>query len=153
MISLWAFKGSQVSAFPIGIIVLLRCYLEFKVGYVKILKSFSIFGITVLRGKADGFTALFKAFFWEINLWVALGDFALKTQKIGKGNLHLKKMDFVETKFAVRKIITVLWVTCVHKNSQIRTLIKHLLTKYRFSRNCLKFHIFTKKKLKCNWIF
>ena len=53
-------------------------------------------------------------------------------------------MDFVETKSAVRKIITGMGVTCVQKNSQIRTLIKHLLAKYRFSRNRLKFHIFTK---------
>ena len=38
----------------------------------------------------------------------------------------------IETKFAVRRKITIIWVKCVKKNSQIRTLIKKLLAKYRF---------------------
>ena len=55
--------------------------------------------------------------------------------------------NLVETKFAVRKIITVTkvtGVTCVLKNSQIWISIKQLLKNIDFSRNCSKFHIFTK---------
>ena len=31
----------------------------------------------------------FKAFFWETDLWVTLGDFVVKQRKIRKGNRHL----------------------------------------------------------------
>ena len=38
----------------------------------------------------------------------------------------------VETKFALRRIITIIWVTSVKKNSQIRTLTEKLFAKYWF---------------------
>ena len=46
----------------------------------------------------------------------------------------------VETKLAVRKINTIIFV---QTNSQIRTLIKQLLANIDFKGNCLKFYIFT----------
>ena len=33
--------------------------------------------------------ALFKAFSWETDLWVKLGDFTVKNAKLWKGNLYL----------------------------------------------------------------
>ena len=56
-------------------------------------------------------------------------------------------IDLVETKVTVYKIITVIWDTCVQKNSEIRTLTKQLRQNIdfsRISRNCPKFHLFTK---------
>ena len=41
------------------------------------------------------------------------------------------KIDSVETKFAMRNIITVTLITCVQKNSRIRSLVEQLLVKYR----------------------
>ena len=38
----------------------------------------------------------------------------------------------IETKFAVRRIFTIIWVTCAKTNFEIRTLIKKLLAKYWF---------------------
>ena len=36
-----------------------------------------------------------KAFSWETNIWVMLGDFTVKkTRKIGKGNLYLTENQF-----------------------------------------------------------
>ena len=36
----------------------------------------------------------------------------------------------IETEFAERRIFTIIWVTCMKKNSEIRTSIKKLLAKY-----------------------
>ena len=49
-----------------------------------------------------------------------------------------RKIDLVEMKIAEWKIITVIRVTCVQKNSQIQTLIQHLVAKYQFFKktNC-----------------
>ena len=41
-----------------------------------------------MKKKATGFNDR-KAFSWETDLWVTLGDFTGKTRKIGKGNLYL----------------------------------------------------------------
>ena len=41
------------------------------------------------------------------------------------------KIDWVETKCGVRQIITIICVTYVQKDYQIRALIKQLLTKYQ----------------------
>ena len=35
------------------------------------------------------FLFFFKAFSWETDHWVMLGDFTVKNRKIGKGNLYL----------------------------------------------------------------
>ena len=69
------------------------CYLEFKRRYMKP-KLFSIrvkelFEPLVLRSKADRFLLFLKAFSWETNLRVTLGDFTVKKLKIEKGNLYL----------------------------------------------------------------
>ena len=45
---------------------------------------------TNLNGKkGDGFLLFLKAFSWETDLWVTLGDFVVKKRKIGKGKLYL----------------------------------------------------------------
>ena len=44
----------------------------------------------------------------------------------------------------MRKILTVIWMTCVLKISQIWTLIRQLLAKYQFSRHWPKFNTFTR---------
>ena len=75
--------------------------------------------------------ALFKSIFLRTRSLSNTRWFALKKRKVGKGNLYLTKIDQVETKFVVRKIIAVIWVICVKKNAQIWTLIKQLLAKYR----------------------
>ena len=88
------FKGSQLGTFCPQAIV--YCYLEFKLCYLRNLKLFSIrvkelFELTVLWKKAKRQLVLLflKAFSWETDLWVTLGDFAVKKHKIGKGNLYL----------------------------------------------------------------
>ena len=45
----------------------------------------------ILRKKGDGFLLLLKAFSWETDLWVTLGDFTVKKHKLGKGNLSVTK--------------------------------------------------------------
>ena len=56
----------------------------------------------------------------------------LKNTKLGKEICILIKIHLVETKFAVPKIITIIEVTYVRKNSKIQALIKQLLAKYHF---------------------
>ena len=41
------------------------------------------------KKKGDGFLLFLKAFSWETDLWLTLGDFAVKFRKIGKENLNL----------------------------------------------------------------
>ena len=55
-----------------------------------------------------------------------VSDFALKITNSGKSVINL-----VEMQFAVRKMMAVIWVTCVQKNPRIQTWIKQLLAKYR----------------------
>ena len=43
-----------------------------------------IWAYSFAEKKSDGFFAQFKAFSWETDLWVTLGDFTVKTQKEGK---------------------------------------------------------------------
>ena len=74
---------------------------------------------------------LLKAFSEETDLLVTLGNFALKNVKLGR-EICKVKFHLVETKFAVQKIPTTIWLTCVQKNSQIPTLIKQSLAKYWF---------------------
>ena len=73
--------------------------------------------------------AFFKSFLLR-NGSVNLGDFALNNAKLGREIWFKLKIDFIETNFAVRKIITVMRITRV-QSSQIRTLIKELLAKYK----------------------
>ena len=70
------------------------CYLEFKFRFLKILKLFSIivkelWKLIVLWRTGDGFLHFLKAFSWETDVWVTLGNFTVKHAKIGKGNLFL----------------------------------------------------------------
>ena len=44
--------------------------------------------------KADGFLLFLKAFSWETDLLVTLGDFAVKKRKNGKGDLYLTENRF-----------------------------------------------------------
>ena len=49
-----------------------------------------LFEPIVLRRKGDGFLLFLKAFSWETDLWVTLGDFTVKkNRKMGKRNLYL----------------------------------------------------------------
>ena len=73
---------------------------------------------------------ILKAFSLETDLWVAVGDFTEK-RKIWKENLYLIEYRLGTNK-SVRKIMTVICVTYVQKDFQIRALIKQLLTKYQF---------------------
>ena len=43
------------------------------------------------KAKGDGFLLFLKAFSWEADLLVTLGDFTVKKRKIGKGNLYLSE--------------------------------------------------------------
>ena len=65
------------------------CYTEFKLRYLKNLKLFSIrvkelFEPIVLRKKGDGLLLFLKAFSWETDLWVTLGDFTVKNAELGR---------------------------------------------------------------------
>ena len=63
-----------------------------------------IVSIVLLR-KGDGCLLFFKSIFWrKRSLSDAVGDFALKNAKLGR-EICNQKFDFVEKKFAVRKII------------------------------------------------
>ena len=83
-------KGSQLGAFCPYVIV--YCYLEIKLRYLKNLKLFSIrvkdlFEPIVLGRKADGLLLFLKAFSWESDLWVTW--FYGKKCKTWKGNMNL----------------------------------------------------------------
>ena len=56
-----------------------------------------------------------KAFFWETDLWVTLGDFMVKNIEIGKWNLYLK-INWVEMQCDVRQVITIIGGTYVQKD-------------------------------------
>ena len=74
---------------PIGYTVYF--YIEFKLRYLKTLKLFSIrvkelFEPLVLKQKkkkAEGFLLLLKAFSWETDFWVTVGNFTVKHVKLG----------------------------------------------------------------------
>ena len=131
------------------------CYFEFKLRYLKNLKLFSIrvkelFEPTVLQKtnkqtnkQTDRFLLFLKAFSWETNLWVTLGDFTVK-RKIGEGNLYS-----TETRLGRNKM----W--CAEDN---HSYMCHICAKgfldsnfneavidknIHFSRKCPKFLIFT----------
>ena len=87
-------------------------YPEFKLRYLKNQKLFSIrvkelFEPTVLHRKADGFLLVFKAFSWEPDLWVTLGDFTVKNVKLGTEIFIELKIDWIEMKRGLRQIITI----------------------------------------------
>ena len=48
------------------------------------------------------------------------------------GNLKLIKIQLGRKKIALQKITTIMWVTCVQKNSQIQTIIRPKYAKYWF---------------------
>ena len=108
------------------------CYTEFKLGYLEFKLSYLenlkfnqskriIWAYNFVKKRRRVF-ALFKAFSRETDLWVTLGDFALENTKFEKKICVLLKINLMETKFSVRRIIAIIWVTCVKKNIQIRTL-------------------------------
>ena len=63
--------------------------------------------------------------------------FCVKKRKFRKGNLHLIKIDLIETIFAVWRIITIMSNMCEKE-------FLELLENIEFSNKCPKFHIFTK---------
>ena len=112
-------------------------YIEFKLRYLKNLELFLIrvkelFEPIVLRKKADGFLLFLKAFSWEIDLSVTLGDFTVKNAKIGKGNLYLTENGLSRNEiYCAADIHNYMCHIYVQKDFQIRTLIKQLLIKYQ----------------------
>ena len=66
--------------------------------------------------KGDGCLLSWKAFSWETDIWIMLGNFALK-RKIGKGTLHLTKEQFGRNKICFAEDITIILVTCAKKFS------------------------------------
>ena len=81
--------------------------------------------------KFKGFLLFLKAFSWETDLWVTLGDFTVKNPAKLEREICIElKIDYVETKCAVLQII-ITCVTHMQKNFEIRTSIKQLLTKYQ----------------------
>ena len=95
-------------ALAIGYIV--YCFLEFKLSYLKNLKLFSIKSKIIIWAynfaeNGDGFLLFLKAFSWETDLWVTLGDFKVKNTKRGK------EIYLVEKKCGVRWLITIISVT------------------------------------------
>ena len=55
------------------------------------------------ENKADGFLLFLKAFSWEIDLCVTLGDFTVKNVKLGRDICIYKlKIEWVEKKYGVR---------------------------------------------------
>ena len=97
--------------------VTLRCLKNLKLFAVRVKE---LLEPIVLWTKADGFLLFLKAFSWETDLWVTLGDFMVKNAKLARGICILLKIDYIET-----------CVTYVQKDFQIWTLIKPLLTKYQ----------------------
>ena len=102
-------KKKKKNILHIGHIV--HCYFEFKLTYLKNLKLFSIrvkelFDPIVLRKKkkkGDWFLLFLKAFSRETDLWVTLGDLAVKKQ-----NFEGEYVLVIETKCAVRWLITII---------------------------------------------
>ena len=105
---------------------------EFKLSYLKNLKLCSIkvkqlFGPKVMPKKCGGFVFFEKKQHFLIrnqsfsNAWW----FLPKNANLRRGISIKIKIDLVETKFGVSKIIIVVWVTCVQKNSVIRTFINY----------------------------
>ena len=76
-----------------------------------------------------------KAFSWGTDLQVTLDDFALKTQ-----NLEVK-IKLVETKFAVRAEDN---HNCISNMCEKEFSDSSYRQNIDFSRNCPKFHTFTK---------
>ena len=62
---------------------------------------------------------------------MTLGDFTVKNAKLGREICIQLKIDCVETKCAVLQITTIICVTHVQKNFEIRASIKQLSTKYQ----------------------
>ena len=114
-------RGSHLGAFcPYAIVY---WYLEFKLRSLKNLKLFSIrvkelFEPIVLRRKGDGFLLLLKAFSWETDLWVTLGDFTVKNVKLGREICIELKINWVEMKHSgpMWQIFTIVWVTYAQKD-------------------------------------
>ena len=77
---LWI-KWSQLGAF--GPWATVYCYLEFKFRYLKNVElslDKELFEPIVLQEKKRRFLLFLKAFPWETDLWVTLGDFTVRTQ-------------------------------------------------------------------------
>ena len=91
-----------------------------------------LFDPIVMPEKRRRVFALFESIFMRTNLSITLGNFSLQNANLRREICIQLKTDLKETGFAMWKIIIVIWVTCVQKNSQIRTFIQGLLAKYQF---------------------
>ena len=126
------------------------CYLEFKLSYLKNLKLFSIrvkelSEPIVLWRKGDGFQLFSQAFCWETDLWVTLGDFTVKKTQNWEGNsvFNWKSIELKRNLLYFRK--SQLYVSHMCKRIfKFQLQLSSYWLNIKFSRNCPKFHIFTK---------
>ena len=90
-----------------------------------------LFEPIVLRKKNRRFLLFLKAFSWETDLWVTVGEFKVKTAELGREICFKPENQLSWNECAVLQIITIICVTHVQKNFEIRTSNKQLLTKYQ----------------------
>ena len=141
-------KGWQLDAFsPYAIVY---CYLEFKLSILKNLKLFSIrvkqlSEPIVLWRKGDGFLALFISIFLRNRSLNGARWFYGEKRKIGKGNLYL-----IENWLSWNEMCCAsdnhnyMCHTCAKEFLRFELQLSSYGQNIKFSRNCPKFHIFTK---------
>ena len=95
------------------------------------------------KKKATGFCSFLKAFSWETDLWVTLGDFTVQKRKIGKGNLYLKSIKLKRNVLCCSKSQFCMLHMC-ERMFRFDLQLSSYWQNNKFSRNCPKFHIFTK---------
>ena len=120
-------------------------YIEFKLSFLENLSKIIILAYSFAKKRRRVF-ALFKSIFLRNRFLSNAWWFCSEKRKIGKGNLYLTKNQFGRNEICCAEDNHNNIRTMCEKNSQIRTLIKELSAKYRFSKNCPKFYIFTKKR-------
>ena len=126
------------------------CYLEFKLHNLKILKLFTIrvrelFEHLVFAKKAQQVSALFKSIFLRKRSLSNAGWLSANMQACTGREICINwKSIRLKWKFAVQKIITVIWVIYAQKRFFWFKLTRYSWQNINFSRNCSKFHNFTK---------
>ena len=131
-------KGSQLGVFSSAIVY---CYLEFKLHYLKNLKLFTRRKIITwaysFANKGDGFLLFLKAFFWDADLWEALGDFMEKKNPQNlEGDLDLTKNRLSRNK---------MWCAVHNHNYMCHICVKGFLdSNFNCKRLLTKCRFFTK---------
>ena len=113
----------------------LRCHRNLKLFSIRVKELFEPIVLHTQKKKGDEFLLFLKAFSWETDLWVTLGDFGVKKRKIGKGNVYLTKNRWSrnEMRCASDNHNNMCHTGAyVQKNFKIRTSIEQLFTKKQF---------------------